>query len=156
MLPTRSIALANLFACVPACTTSIARVSLTSLHLKAKLNKTIINFVIQVSLIKQVEVLFPIEETIVRSIVTYIKLRSRLSSRLFYEPRSRYIANQSGSAKETVSPKIGENIEMLVCCLCVGTQDRILTDIVIIHYYLFFIYSWQVKIHHTYNTKDIK
>ena len=42
---------------------------------------------------------------------------------------SRYIANQSGSAKETVSPKIGENIEMLVCFLCMGTQDRTLIDI---------------------------
>ena len=52
-----------------------------------------------------------------------------LSSRLFYEPRSRYIANQSGSAKETVSPKISENIEMLVCFICVRIQDRILIDI---------------------------
>ena len=34
---------------------------------------------------------------------------------VFYEPRSQYIANQIGSAKEIVSPKIGENIEMLVC-----------------------------------------
>ena len=32
----------------------------------------------------------------------------------FYEPRSQYIANQSGSAKETVSLKIGENIEILI------------------------------------------
>ena len=55
--------------------------------------------------------------------------RPSLSSRLFYEPRSRYIANQSGSAKETVSPKIGENIEMLVCFICMGTQDRTLNDI---------------------------
>ena len=39
--------------------------------------------------------------------------RRNLSSRLFYEPWSRYIANQSGSAKETVSPKIGENFETL-------------------------------------------
>ena len=45
-----------------------------------------------------------------------------------HEPRSRYIANQSGSAKETVSPKIGENIEMLVCFICMGTQDRTLID----------------------------
>ena len=37
--------------------------------------------------------------------------------------------NQYGSAKETVSPKIGENIEMLVCFICVGTQDRTLVDI---------------------------
>ena len=55
--------------------------------------------------------------------------RPSLSSRLFYEPRSRYIANQSGSAKETVSPKIEENIEMLVCLICMGTQDRTLIDI---------------------------
>ena len=55
--------------------------------------------------------------------------RPSLSSRLFYEPRSRYIANQSGSAKETVSPKIGKNIEMLVCFICMRTQDRTLTDI---------------------------
>ena len=55
--------------------------------------------------------------------------RPSLSSRLFYEPRSRYIANQSGSAKETVSPKIGKNIEMLVCFICMGTQDRTLIDI---------------------------
>ena len=37
-----------------------------------------------------------------------------LSSYLFYEPRSWYIANQSGPAKETVRLKISENIEMLV------------------------------------------
>ena len=55
--------------------------------------------------------------------------RPSLSSRLFYEPQSRYIANQSGSAKETVSSKIGENIEMLVCFICMETQDRILIDI---------------------------
>ena len=78
--------------------------------------------------IKQVEVLFPIEETIVRSIITYNKLRSSLSSRIFYEPRLRYIANQNGSEKETVNPKIGENIEMLVF-LCIGTHGRILIDI---------------------------
>ena len=52
-----------------------------------------------------------------------------MSSRLVYEPRSHYIGNQSGSAKETVNSKIGENIEMLVCFICIGTQDRILTDI---------------------------
>ena len=55
--------------------------------------------------------------------------RPSLSSRLFYEPRSRYVANQSESELETVSPKIGENIEMLVCFICMGTQDRTLTDI---------------------------
>ena len=37
--------------------------------------------------------------------------------------------NQSGSVKKTVSPKIGENIEMLVCFICMGTQDRTLIDI---------------------------
>ena len=42
------------------------------------------------------------------------------SARLFYEPRSRYIANQNGSTKETVSLKIGKNIEMLVCFICMG------------------------------------
>ena len=55
--------------------------------------------------------------------------RPSLSSRLLYEPRWRYIANQSGSAKEFVSPKIGENIEMLVCFICMGTQGRTLIDI---------------------------
>ena len=39
------------------------------------------------------------------------------------------MANQSESAKETVSPKIGKNIEMLVCFICMGTQDRTLIDI---------------------------
>ena len=100
--------------------------------------------------------LFPIEETIVRSIIPYSKLRPSLLSCLFYEPWLRCILNQSGSTKETVSLKIGENIAMLVCFICVGTQDRILIDIVIIYYYLFFVFSWQVKIHYTYNTKDIK
>ena len=79
--------------------------------------------------IKQVEVLFPIEETTARSIITYSKLRPSMSLRLFYEPGSQYIANQSGSLKETISQKISENIEMLVCFICVGTQDRILIDI---------------------------
>ena len=37
--------------------------------------------------------------------------------------------NESGSAKETVNLKIGENIGMLVCFICIGTKDRILTDI---------------------------
>ena len=79
--------------------------------------------------IKQVEVLFPIEETTARSIITYSKLRPSMSLRLFYEPGSQYIANQNGSLKETVSQKISKNIEMLVCFICVGTQDRILIDI---------------------------
>ena len=54
---------------------------------------------------------------------------AKFVSNLFYEPRSRYIANQSGSAKETVSPKIDENIEMLIRFICMGTQDRTLIDI---------------------------
>ena len=36
------------------------------------------------------------------------------------------VLNQS---KETVSPKNGENIEMLVCLICMGTQDSTLIDI---------------------------
>ena len=40
--------------------------------------------------------------------------RPSLSSRLLYDPRWQYIANQSGSAKDTVSLKIGENIEILI------------------------------------------
>ena len=55
--------------------------------------------------------------------------RPSLSSRLFYEPQWWYIANHSGSAKETVSPKTGENIEMLVCFIYMGTQNRTLIDI---------------------------
>ena len=55
--------------------------------------------------------------------------RPSLSSHLFYEPQSRYIANQSGCAKETVSLKIGKNIEMLVCFICLEAQDRTLIDI---------------------------
>ena len=48
-----------------------------------------------------------------------------LSLRLFfYEPQLHYIMNQSESAKETVSPKIGENIEMLVCFICMGAQKQ--------------------------------
>ena len=35
----------------------------------------------------------------------------------------------SGSAKENVSPKIGENIDMVVCFICMGTQDSTLIDI---------------------------
>ena len=106
---------------------AIARVSLTSPHLKAKSNKTVIVFIM--GAVVQVEVLFLIEETIVRSIKTYSELRPSLLSRLFYQPRSQYMANQSGSAKETVSPKIGKNIEMLVCFISVGTQGRTLIDI---------------------------
>ena len=81
--------------------------------------------------IKQVEVLFTIEETIARSIITYSNKNwgQVCHCIFFYEPRSRYIEDQSGSAKEAVSPKISENIEMLVCFICVGTQDMILIDI---------------------------
>ena len=43
--------------------------------------------------------------------------------------QSWYIANQSGSAKETVSLKIAENIGMLVCFICLEAQDRTLIDI---------------------------
>ena len=53
-----------------------------------------------------------------------------LSARLFYEPRSWYIANQSGSAKENVSQKIDKNIKMLVCFICIGTQERTLIIII--------------------------
>ena len=55
--------------------------------------------------------------------------RPNLSLSLFYDPRSRYIANQSGFAKETVSLKIGEKIETLVSFIYIGTQDRTLIDI---------------------------
>ena len=81
----------------------------------------------ELSYIKQVEVLFPTEETIVRSIITSSRLTPSLLSHHFYQ--SRYIANQSGSAEETVSAKIGNNIEMLVYFICVGTEDRILIDV---------------------------
>ena len=67
----------------------------------------------ELSYIKQVEVLFSTEETIVRSIIIYSKLRPSLSSRLVY-PQSRYIANQRGSAKEIVNLIIAENIEILI------------------------------------------
>ena len=50
--------------------------------------------------------------------------RPSLPSCLFYETRLHYIANQSGSAKETVSTKTGKNIEILVCFICMGTQHR--------------------------------
>ena len=55
--------------------------------------------------------------------------RSSLSLCLFYEPRLQYIVNQSGSSKETVSLKVGKNIEVLVCFIFMGTQDRTLIDI---------------------------
>ena len=68
----------------------------------------------ELSDIKQVDVLFPIDETIVRLIIAYSKVRPSLSSLLFYEPRLQHIVNQTGSAKETVRPKIGKNIELFV------------------------------------------
>ena len=52
-----------------------------------------------------------------------------MSSLLFYERQLWYTVSQSRSAKDTVSPKIDENIEMLVCFICMGTQDRTLIDI---------------------------
>ena len=55
--------------------------------------------------------------------------RPSLSSHLFYEPQSWYIANQSGYARETVSPKIGKNTEMFYLFDCMRTQDRTLIDI---------------------------
>ena len=55
--------------------------------------------------------------------------RPSLSLCLFHEPRSQYVTNQSWSAKETVSLKIEENIEMLACFICMGTQDRSFIDI---------------------------
>ena len=60
---------------------------------------------------------------------------------LFYEPQLWYIADQSGSAKEAVSLKIGKNIEMLACFICVRTQGRILIDIAIIYYYIYSSFS---------------
>ena len=51
------------------------------------------------------------------------------SVHLLNEHWLQYIANQSGSAKENVIQKIGENIKMLVCFVCIGTQDRVLIDI---------------------------
>ena len=73
-------------------------------------------------MLKKLKFHFPLKKLyIVRSIRTYSKLRPSLLSRLFCKPQLRYIANQIGSAKETVSPKIGENIEMLVCFICVAT-----------------------------------
>ena len=128
MLPAQLIVLANWFACMPGC---MSVISLTSLHLKAKVNTTII-LSWELLYIKQVEVLFPTEETIVRSIRIYNKLGPSLSLLLLYEHRLWYIANQSGSVKETVSWKIGKNIEMLLSFICTGTKNRILIAIIII------------------------
>ena len=73
-----------------------------------------------------------------------------LSSHLFfYEPQLHYIVNQSESAKETVSPKIGKNIEMLVCFVCMGAQNRTLIDIN--HHY----WWTNVKIEYKYVQRNI-
>ena len=125
---------------MPACTSAIGQVSLTRLHLKVKFNKTIILSWL-LSCLKQVKVLFPIEKIILKSIITYSKLKPSLSLCLFYEPRLWYILNQSESAKETVSPKIDENIQMLVCFICMAMEDRILIDIFIIYLLFIIIYS---------------
>ena len=58
-----------------------------------------------------------------------LRREAKFYERLFYEPWSRYIANQSGSAKETVSLKTGKNVEMLDYFICMGTQGRTLIDI---------------------------
>ena len=100
-------------------------------HLKANSMKQSSILSWQLSYIKQVEVLFPY----------WRKFEVKLSLHLFYEPWLWYIANQSGSAKEAVSLKIGKNIEMLACFICVRTQDRILIDIVIIYYYIYSSFS---------------
>ena len=57
------------------------------------------------------------------------KIQAKFVIASFCKPWSQYIANQSGSAKETVSPNISENVEMFVCFICMGTQDRTLIDI---------------------------
>ena len=48
------------------------------------------------------------------------------------EPQSQYIAKQNGSAKETVSPKIGENIEMLICFICTRHKTGLLLISIIV------------------------
>ena len=48
------------------------------------------------------------------------------------EPQSQYIAKQNGSTKETVSPKIGENIEMLVCFICTRHKTGLLLISIIV------------------------
>ena len=53
-------------------------------HLKAKFNKTIIVLSWELPYSKQDEFLFPLEETIVRSIITYSKLKS---SNMFKQPQ---------------------------------------------------------------------
>ena len=133
------------FACVINCAGQLiclcaSLLSLTSLHLKVKFNKTIILSWL-LSYLKQVKVLFPIEKTKLISIMTYSKLRPSLSLCLFYGPWLRYILNQSESAKETVSPKIDKNIQMLVCFICMLTEERILIDIFIVYLLFIIIYS---------------
>ena len=48
------------------------------------------------------------------------------------EPQSQYIAKQNGFAKETVSPKIGENIKMLVCFICTRHKTGLLLISIIV------------------------
>ena len=48
------------------------------------------------------------------------------------EPQSQYIAKQNGSAKETVSPKIGENIEILVFICTRHKTGLLLISIIVI------------------------
>ena len=48
------------------------------------------------------------------------------------EPQSQYIAKQNGSAKETVSPKIGENIEKSVCFICTRHKTGLLLISIIV------------------------
>ena len=102
----------QLICLLPAFTSPIVRVSLTRLsHLKATFNKTIIVFIIRAT-VHSTSSGSSISHwrTTVRSIIKYSKVSLSLSSRLFYELLWRYIANQSGSAKETVNPKIGEKL----------------------------------------------
>ena len=75
----------------------------------------------------RVEVYVPLSSTDVKFLIK--GEWPSLSMHLFYEPRLWYIVNQSGAAKETVSPKIGKNIEMLVCFIYMGTQDSTLIGI---------------------------
>ena len=101
----------------PACTTAIVQVSLTSLHLKARFNKTIIVFI--TGDIIHYTSWSSISHWRNYSKINYIydiysKLRSYLPLHVFYDSRLWYIVNQSGSTKGAVSLKIGKNIEILI------------------------------------------
>ena len=50
MFSTQSIALVNWFACLLACTSTLVRISLTSLHLKGKFNKAISVFIMRTTI----------------------------------------------------------------------------------------------------------